>query len=202
MSTPMNPASLPLIGVCGLPYAGKDSIIQYLATQYQVMQCAFGDPIKLATMQIYGLSLAQVTTGLKDRVDPRWRKTPRELLQHTGATARQAAPHVWVHALMTTVVHPMLAAGLAVGISDVREPIEAEAIRAAGGIIWRVIRPDAKTIAQRLGMPTSSGNNPLEQGLEGIPVQATLVNDGTLDDLHRQIDLLVHQLSQHSSHAA
>lgn len=182
-----------LIGIAGRPYAGKDTVAHHLVQHYRFVHGAFGDPIKLVTMQLYGLSLAQVTTGLKDRIDPRWNKTPRELLQHTGRSARQAAPDVWVRHLMANLVHPMLACGQSVVISDVREPIEAEAIRKAGGILWRVHRPDADQIATRNGMTTASRGDQLEQGLEDLPVEAVLRNDDSLAALYRAIDNLMPQ---------
>jgi hypothetical protein len=191
-STPSLP---PLIGLIGKPYVGKDTVAHYLIDRYRFVQCAFGDHIKLVAMQHYDLSLAQVTTSLKDRIDPRWNKTPREILQYVGRTSRHIAPRIWIDKLMNTIVTPMRASGQSIVISDVRDPMEADAIKAAEGILWRILRPEATILAQRYGMPPASQQDSLEQGLEGYPADQTLTNIGTLADLYRQVDTFISPLA-------
>lgn len=63
-------------------------------------------------------------------------------------------------------------------ITDVRFPNEAEAIRAAGGIVFKVVRPS-------LGV--SDDEHPSETSVDLIEADHTIINDGTLADLRTKL---------------
>ena len=74
----------------------------------------------------------------------------RQYLQDLGAGARtHLGDDVWITRLLATV-DSARRRGRSVGIPDVRYPNEAEAIRAAGGILVRIDRDDV----ERLDHPT------------------------------------------------
>ena len=65
-------------------------------------------------------------------------------------------------------------------ITDVRFPNEAALIRAAGGVVWKVVRPN-------LALPVDE--HPSETSVDLVEADAVLVNDGTLDALTARVDV-------------
>jgi hypothetical protein len=61
--------------------------------------------------------------------------------------------------------------------TDVRFPNEAEAIRGRGGVVWNVVRP---------GVGVANGHVS-ESALGGFVFDATVVNDGSLQDLEGKV---------------
>jgi hypothetical protein len=61
--------------------------------------------------------------------------------------------------------------------TDVRFPNEADAIRGRGGVVWNVVRP---------GVGVANGHVS-ECALDGFVFDATVVNDGSLEDLEREV---------------
>jgi hypothetical protein len=64
---------------------------------------------------------------------------------------------------------------------DVRFENEAHMIMELGGVMLRVIRPDAAT----------TGTHASEGGLDGFQFTATIRNEGTVEDLHAKVDRLM-----------
>lgn len=100
----------------------------------------------------------------------------RALLQRAGTEAgrKVLGEHVWVEAAMHN-----LPQYTDVVFTDVRFPNEAGAIRARNGIVIRVERPS-------LPEPGPDAH-PSETAMDGYDFDATVVNDGTVADLHAQV---------------
>ena len=78
----------------------------------------------------------------------------------------------------------------AVIIPDCRFPNEIEQIKAAGGILIRIVRPGA-------GLKDAFGLHASEREMADIPdsdFSVVLQNSGTLDDLQQSVDILVRDL--------
>jgi len=76
-------------------------------------------------------------------------------------------------------------------LTDCRFPNEAAAIRAAGGAIWRVVRPPSD-VAAALGEGDPIAEqwwrgHASETEQDGIKADRTICNDGTLDDLRQAV---------------
>jgi hypothetical protein len=84
---------------------------------------------------------------------------------------------VWVDALYSDHKD---AAGLVV--TDVRFPNEAEAVAKRGGVMIRVERPGVGPTKDKHGRAHVS-----ETALDDWPFDHVLVNDGSVDDLHRKL---------------
>jgi len=65
-------------------------------------------------------------------------------------------------------------------IPDTRYPNELAAIRAAGGVVWRVVRPGA-------GLSGEAGAHASETSVRDEDCDLVIVNDGSLDDLKRKV---------------
>lgn len=115
----------------------------------------------------------------------------RALLQRCGTDAgrRVLGDDVWVNAAMAAVPD-----GVSAVFTDVRFPNEARAIQRAGGAVIRIERP-------ALG-PVPPGAHVSETALDGYGFDAVIVNDGTVDDLHRKVSLTVATFEQLAAEAA
>lgn len=107
--------------------------------------------------------------------------TARHLLQTLGtAWGRQMIhPELWTR-LWRQRVQPTLAAGRSVVCDDLRTAAEAAAVRALGGEIWRIQRPDATANAETLAHST-------EGALNGLQFDRVISNDGSLEGLEAQL---------------
>jgi hypothetical protein len=112
----------------------------------------------------------------------------REFLQLYGTEAHRDVfgSDFWVEALLAPLdarVRELSAPSIAV-ITDARFPNEAEAIRARGGEIWEVVRednPDALTGGLEAHVS--------EVGLPETLIDRTIVNDGDLAALEREVGI-------------
>lgn len=181
----------PLIGVCGRKRHGKDSVGRILAENYGILRLSFADQIKRFCMQTMGLTYDQVYGDLKEVVDPGWGKTPREIMQQVGSSARVIHRETWTRIVFRNVnadewegeLHSETRREFAVSstfgagwvVCDVRHPDEAAQVRAHGGRVWKVHRPGVDL--------DEFSNHESERNVDTIDPDWLIVNDGSLDDL-------------------
>lgn len=108
--------------------------------------------------------------------------TPRYALQTLGTNwGRDCFPDVWAD---LGVRRALASNAPLVAITDCRFVNEAKAVRAAGGEVWRIVRPGA-------GLSGAAGLHPSEAEQESPEFMAlvtrTIVNDGLLIDLATQV---------------
>ena len=94
----------------------------------------------------------------------------RRFLQNLGVAVRGLDPDVWVRPVFDALAPHTV-------ISDVRFPNEAEAVLAAGGQLWRVVRPGTAPARGHIS----------DTALSDYPTDRVLDNSGTIDDLRRQV---------------
>jgi hypothetical protein len=189
-----------VIGICGKKRHGKDTVGGFLSAEFDYTPIAFADPIKRIAMDLYDFSYEQVYGSEKEIPDERWDGlTPRHAMQQIGTeVARLIHPLTWVRKCLANIreyqtgeSHPILhspahrdfrpAHGSWIPdrnlwvICDVRFPNEAEAIRAEGGKVIKVVRP---SLEGKQGDAHASETN-----IDKIDPDILVVNDGTLEDL-------------------
>lgn len=188
-----------LIGLCGYARSGKDSVAQYLKEYYGFEQTAFANALKRMALAIdpyvhttpidvLRAEVAETIVASHTRLSELigivgWEKAKmfydvRRLLQRIGTEGGREilGQNIWVETLLRTVD----SVSQDVVVSDVRFFNEERAIRANGGQVWRVTRPNFDN-----GV---SQDHESERYAMTLPVDLELVNDGTLKDLYRQID--------------
>jgi hypothetical protein len=74
---------------------GKDTLASFIAGGLEKCCVRFSEPIKDIAEDLYNLSDEQCRGSLKDVVDPRYNKTPRQILQAVGASQRAIYEDVW-----------------------------------------------------------------------------------------------------------
>ena len=208
-----------IIGVCGFIGSGKDTIADYLVNLHHFRRESFANTLKDAVSAVFGWDRTMLEGRTKqarewrEQVDPWWAErldiphlTPRYILQQWGTEVCRKGFHddIWIASLENKLRNSRDD----VVISDCRFPNEIRAIKQAGGIVVRVVRgpepewynaavscnrgPNGNTNwalsgrrLEQLGVHTS------ETAWVGTKFNAVLDNNGTLDDLYRQIMHLV-----------
>lgn len=144
----------PLVGLIGKKRVGKDTFASVLVEEFGFARVAFADPLKEMALTID--PIIHVGDGwddeghlylLSDLVEAHgWEHVKdeypeaRRFLQCLGDGVRQCDPEFWLNAGMDTA-RGKRAEARPVVITDVRYPNEADAIRDAGGILVRIVRP-------------------------------------------------------------
>jgi hypothetical protein len=177
----------PLIGMIGRRRSGKDSVAETLVSEFGYARVAFADPLKEAALTVDPIVGVRVTDAIphalrlstvvdeigweaaKDSYPTEARGTA---LQRLGDAVRNLDADFWVRAAMSRVT----ASDAPVIVTDCRFPNEAEAIRLAGGIIVRVVRPGAVA-------DPGVDSHPSETALDDYPEDFYVDNSGTLDEL-------------------
>ena len=140
-----------IIGVCGFIGSGKDTIADYLVNIHQFRRESFANTLKDAVSQVFGWDRDMLegrtrqSREWRERVDPWWAKrlnmpdlTPRWILQYWGTEVCRRSFHddIWIAALE----NKLRSSNDDIVISDCRFPNEIKSIKAAGGIVIRVVR--------------------------------------------------------------
>lgn len=173
-----------IIGLSGRKRSGKDTVGQYLAEHHGFTLDSFARPLKDSIQLIYGWDARHTDGDLKEVECPYWRVTPRTVMQQMGTEmGRQLDVNIWRKSLERRLMRRMEnSKELFLAITDVRFENEADALRALGGEIWRVVRPS-------LGPQTDFHAS--ETGLDGYNFDREIENDGSLDDLYAKVRVLL-----------
>lgn len=177
----------PIIGLLGKREAGKDSLGAIMVERYGCQRFAFADRLKAVLEEINPITDAALGWRLSDEIrrgggwdGAKQAHEVRRLLQTTGEAMRGIDPWIWAQ---KTLVEIQEATGPVV-VTDVRHPEEAWALGLWGATLVRVIRPGTDT----------GDTHPSETALDDWPVDLCVHNDGTLEDLASDADVLAEML--------
>ena len=177
--------NLTKIGLIGFAGCGKDSVAARLA-HHGFERVAFADPVRSILLDMNPL-IADDGLRLRDAVDAYGfdaakRRFPvvRELLQGLGEGVRDAlGESTWVDHAMRRLD---ALSDRPVVVSDVRYPNEGRALQRRGFfLVW----------VQRPGVGPANGH-PSETGIPVDLAHATLLNNGSISELHEAVDALVY----------
>ena len=189
-----------IIGIMGLAGVGKDTAADIIASQVpSVVRFAFAtllrkeiagswglDPRVLSDRALRAQPLEQL--AMRRCIDPgfsqyAWELStlsalkPRTVMQRWGDYRRHQNPDHFISPAEATRVRAVFAGCHLMVVTDVRFENEAAWIRRHGGVLWRVARSDLQGDFAHVS----------ERELRDMPADATIVNDGTLDDLRRVV---------------
>jgi hypothetical protein len=178
-----------IIAITGHKFSGKSTVARLLhnATGYQVV--SFADKLKDITCILSGCTREQledydfkenelVPDYLRPYCGNSKKPTFRAFLQYFGSEVmRGVNDNIWIDCTLSNCGKDAI-------ISDCRFPNEAKAVKARGGIVIKVVRPDVK----------ASDNHQSETLIDEIDADYTLWNDTTLENLEANVDSLVRLL--------
>jgi hypothetical protein len=188
-----------IIGICGLIGSGKGTVADILEEHHCFDKVSFADTLKNAAATIFRWDRAMLEGDTKDsrekreQIDEWWAErlgipdfSPRYLLQYMGTEVMRnnLHPDIWVLSLERKIIE--CGPGDYV-VPDVRFPNEIRMIKRNGGKVWHV---------QRGELPDWFGQNPShihasETSWNNEIFDATIYNNGTIDDLKLTVDNLL-----------
>jgi len=181
-----------LIGITGRKGSGKDSFAAYLNATTVKM----ADPLKnmlrslLHDADVPARDIERMIEGDLKEVpcDALNGATPRRAMQTLGTEWAKMIDHT--HTLWSKIwrrhVESLLQDGVPVVCTDIRFEHEAAEVRALGGTLIRIVRPSVE----------ATDFHPSEREMEGIEVDETIYNTGTLEDLQSQATEVVRGLNR------
>lgn len=185
-----------LIGITGKKGTGKDTVGQYLVDNYEFRRLAFADKLKEAVANLLGIDINEVD-ALKNP-DELWRVeivshqeqrifselSWREFLQRFGTEMGRNTfgqnfwIDCWQDAWTTlSVLEPDIRNVVA---TDVRFNNEAHHIHFCGGYVIEIVRDGYE--------PDGHAS---EEGIDELLVDALITNNGTIEDLYKDVDQLM-----------
>ena len=207
-----------IISISGLIGSGKDTAADYLCTFHGFKRMSFGAALKDAVAVIFNWERELVEGSTKasrewrEQVDPWWAKrlniphlTPRWVLQQWGTDVARRAFHdeIWV----ASVENKLLNNKDDIVITDCRFLNELTAVKNAGGITMRTHRgkdPNWLDIAAIVNTTTDEAVrihcleqlakfevHASEYSSVGLDYDYYLDNNGTIDNLHNQIEQIL-----------
>ena len=207
-----------IIGICGFIGSGKDTVADYLVNLHHFRRESFANTLKDAVSAVFGWDRTMLEGRTKqarewrEQQDNWWTNrlgiviTPRWVLQNWGTEVCRNGFHddIWIASLENKLRNSTDD----VVISDCRFPNEIQAIKAAGGIVVRVVRGpepewyDAAVSCNRGPNGNSTwalsgrkleqlGVHASETSWVGTNFNVVLDNNSTLDDLYQQVKRLV-----------
>lgn len=168
-----------IVAFTGLAGSGKSTAALHLVNERGFARVRFAGPLK-AMMAALGLAPSEIEGDRKELpCDLLGGKSPRYAMQTLGTEWGRytIGRDLWVNAWRAAV--DKLPAGVPVVVDDCRFPNEAEAVRAAGGILVRINRPCA-------GIASTH-----ESEAHALDTTATLENSTTLRILFDQVDAFI-----------
>lgn len=181
-----------LIALCSpAPGMGKSEVAKHLIAAHDFVPVKFAGPLKnmirslLTSASVHVALIERYVDGdLKEAVIPELGVTSRHLQKTLGTEWGRdlVRADLWVH-LTRLATETLLQAGLSVVIDDMRFENELRLVRDLGGWSVRVTRPVAVPPEHRDGHRS-------EGGLDDHAMMP-LINDGTIADLHLDVDKLI-----------
>ena len=176
-----------IIALCGKRRVGKDVVAAHLVSAYGMQHMKIAHKLKEACSIMFGFSKEQLENDEKDAIDTRWGVTPRQVMQFVGTELMQhkiqeLIPDVgrllWVKSLCAELDKK------SVVISDVRFVHEVQELKRHGAYIIKIH-------SDRMQCQETVDHHISETESELVQADFVVKNNGTIDDLHCEIDRIM-----------
>lgn len=178
-----------ILGIAAPARSGKDTICRFLESRYRFTTDSFMAPVREFVARILNVSIEELEQ-IKDQ-PVKWLqgRTPRHMTQTCGFEwgREMIAPQIWIESLWRR--QPVRGMQHRLVVSDVRIEDEADSVRAAGGVVIHLSRPDAENVE----------SHKTERSIIVRPEDIVIVNDGTLMDLYRQVEAALRMIGSNAA---
>ena len=194
------------IALTGKMRSGKSTVAEILWLDYDLTRRSFGGALKYYADKMFEGSEAY-PIEVEEYGEPcpfdGKRKTrvkkPRKLYQDFGQAMRQLDEDIWIRHVEQAIESDRIFPDYkGVVIDDLRQPNEYEWAKANGFTIIRVNAREDRRLkrAEQAGDSFSADDlaHDTEQHVDGFSVDYTIVNDGGLSDLKRQVDEIMSEI--------
>jgi dephospho-CoA kinase len=168
-----------IIGLLGRSRVGKDTVADYIQKiypRYEILRLSY--PLKRASCALYGYTMEQLETNEKERMDPRWKKTPRECIQ---SLTDYMMKYMGVD-FFTKRLYQYYESGKCseyIIIPDIRYEHDIQEIRERGGVVFKIEKKNSPVL------------HAFEDHIDSLKGDYTLTNDSTKKELYVQIDRVI-----------
>lgn len=179
-----------LIGLCGKKRSGKDTITNYLCDNYQYNNKKIATDLKILIKLLFGLSDSQLETDEKDIIDKNWNITPRKIMQFFGTEIMQ----IEIQRLLPNInknfwIKSFIKKNLKdkenyIVISDLRFIHEYKELEKENIFVIRVERNKNMNIDEHIS----------EKEYLDIPADIVIQNNGTIEELYKNIEFIMTKL--------
>jgi len=196
-----------IIAISGLIGSGKDTVADYLVNNHEFRRESFAGNLKDSMCAIFGWDRdmlegrSKSSREWREQVDPWWAErlgiphlTPRWILQHVGTDVIRGHFHddMW----LASLENKLRKTDDNIVISDVRFRNEVKMLKSLGAVCVEVIRGDRpQWFEYALNGETKKLDtlaiHRSEYDWIGTEFDATLDNNGSLDNLYRQVEGLI-----------
>jgi hypothetical protein len=185
-----------VVGVCGRRRSGKDTVANILHELYGYENVKISNDLKNALKILFGFNHEQIEGHLKDVVDERWGVSPRQAMQFIGTEVMQykisellpdMGRKFWIKGFINKhIVHEDRSKLLV--ITDIRFLHEYLELR-------KYLSDELLMLKIERDMPCSQADEHCsEQEFLQIPVDYTIKNNGTKEDLKSSVQQLCRDL--------
>jgi hypothetical protein len=181
-----------VIGFGCTAQVGKDTAAEYLEKKFpgRVKRVAFADKLKQVCMLLFGLTHEQCygPVSVKEKIDPRYGLTPREIMQGVGQKMREIYPDIWVDTVFFTTIPEGEEEGFdCFVISDVRYPNEGDKVHKESGTLVKVLREAG-------GVSVGADHSSETSMRDYEDFDFVIENNGSLDEYFQKLDRLVEEI--------
>jgi hypothetical protein len=178
------------------PQSGKSTVASLIGDEHQTILLPMAGPLKrFASSLLEQVGADPIFHLYNDKTAPITQlpghPTGRHLLQSLGTEWGRGliSPDLWVD-LWVRSYERTPRGGQIVLVDDVRFRDEAQAIHAAGGVMWKITRS---------GVDTSACDHSSEGALEDWEFDVVLINDSSVEGLALDVDLHLYENLHHAS---
>lgn len=176
-----------IVGIIGKKGHGKDTIADYLVSKYQFHKITYAEPIKKICKEIFYLSEEQlIDHNLKEKIDPRWEKSPRQIMQLIGTDLfrKTFSEDIWVN-ILREKAKQLLLEGKNIVISDIRHSNELENLYTLSDNV--LILQVTRNIKEE-----KEDNHPTEQFNYNKDIPIHKIKNTTFEELYSKIDSIIY----------
>jgi len=172
-----------LIGLTGYAGTGKDTVRSLLEQDHDFDGIAFADPIRdMLGVLLDSMEIPRdwmIERDLKEQDIPSLGVSYRKMAQALGTEwGRALNSDLWLDIAAEKIRVCQQYGNPGVVISDVRFVNEAQWIKAQGGLIWKIIRPDVEPVREHVS----------EDLVASLPYDYVIDNRGTVENLAMAVD--------------
>jgi dephospho-CoA kinase len=178
-----------IIGICGKRRSGKDTVANYICSQYNFENKKIADDLKSIIKILFGFSDVQLENNEKDIIDPLWNITPRQSMQFIGTEIMQyklqeLLPNIdrnfWIKSFINkNIINDNLPKKIV--ISDLRFLHEYKNLKSYNILIIRIEKDN------------NNNNLNIDEHISEtehieIPADIIIKNNGSLEDLYDKLN--------------
>jgi hypothetical protein len=176
--------NLNIIGITGRKRHGKDTLGDYLVSNYGYTKIGFADALKEGCRHIFGFNDDQLYGNSKEIDDAFWKASPRKVLQYVGTdlfrnqlskVLPEVKDDIWVKVVEKTILQNPDKKYV---ITDVRFNNELEFIKKYNGLTIKVQRDTLNNIDSHIS----------ESFIDELKTNYTIKNSGTIEELYEKLE--------------